>query len=67
MEDTILLQPEKMLDDDSLSLASGVFMAVNRTIRDVHIIVSALLHYAMIGASITNSLTRLRVHTPEED
>lgn len=67
MENTILLQTGKIPDDNSLFLASSILIGANRTIRDVQIIVAALLRYAMLGASITNSLMDLIVTTvPEE-
>lgn len=67
MENTILLQTEKILDADSLFLASSIFVGASRTIRDVHIIVAALLRYAMIGVSITNSMMDSMVNTVAEE
>jgi hypothetical protein len=67
MENTILLQPEKVLDADSLFLASSIFVGASQTIRDVHIIVAALLRYALIGASITNNLMDLMVNNALEE
>jgi hypothetical protein len=61
METTAQPQPEKTLDQDSLFLASLVFRDVHRTVTGVHGIVAALLQYALIGASITNTLIGLTV------
>jgi hypothetical protein len=67
MENTIPLPTEKIPDEDSLILASMILMGANQTIRDVHVLVTAFLRYAMIGASITNNLMSLMVNTSEED
>lgn len=66
MENTILLQTAKILDEDSLFLASSVFLRANRTVRDIHLIVTALLRYALMGASITNSLMGSVVNTGDD-
>ena len=68
METTITLQTEKILNEDSLLLTSMIFMGANQTIRDVHILVTAFLRYALVGTSITNNLMRLMVNNlPDED
>ena len=61
METTTLPHTEKPSDQDALLLSSLVFQDANRTIAGVHGIVAALLHYALIGASITNDLIELTV------
>ena len=67
MENTILLQTEKTLDEGSLFLASSILMGAHRTVRDVQVIAAALLRYALIGASITDNVIGLMVTTmPEE-
>jgi hypothetical protein len=67
MENTILHQSKKILDDNGLFLASGILMEANRAVRDVQMIVAALLRYAMIGVSITNNLMDLIVTTAPEE
>jgi hypothetical protein len=68
MENTIQLQTEKILDDDSLFLASRILIGAHRTVRDVQVIAAALLRYALIGASITDNLIGLMVTSmPEEN
>ena len=67
MENTILLQTEKIPDENSLFLASSILIGANRTVRDVQLIVAALLRYAMIGAAITNHLMdQVMTTVPEE-
>jgi hypothetical protein len=67
MENTILLPTEKTPDEASLFLASMILMEANQTIRDVHILVTAFLRYAMVGASITNNLMGLVENTGAEE
>lgn len=56
METTVPLQTEKILDADSLFLASRILVEAHRTVRDVQVIVATLLRYALIGVSITDCL-----------
>ena len=65
MENTIQFQSEKCLDADALFLASIILLDVRRIVRNIQVMVSVLLHYAMMGVSITNSLIQLIA--PEED
>lgn len=65
MENTIQFQSEKCLDYGSLFLASLILLEVNRTVRNIQILVAVLLRYATMGVSITNSLMRLIA--PEEE
>ena len=67
MENTVRLQPKKLLDDDALFLTSSIFVGANRTIRDIHLLVAALLRYALIGASIPNDLMGLMVENIAEE
>ncbi|MFT3891018.1 MAG: hypothetical protein QM730_05240 [Anaerolineales bacterium] len=46
-------------DHNSLMLASFVMQDVHRTLAGVHGIVAVLLHYALIGATVTNNLIEL--------
>jgi hypothetical protein len=64
MENTIQFQPETALDADALLLASLLLLDVNRTVRNIQVLVAVLLRYATVGVSITNSLIRLVA--PEE-
>jgi hypothetical protein len=67
MQTTVPFQTEKILEADSLLLTSGILVGVYRTIRDVQALAAALLHYAMIGASIADCLMDLMGSTmPEE-
>ena len=68
MENTIQLQSEKCLDVDALFLASLILLDVNRTIRNIQMLVAVLLRYAMMGVSITNGLIRwITPTTPEKE
>lgn len=53
MEHAIQLQTAETA---RLYFASLVFQDVNETLQNVHAIVSTLLHYAEIGASIADTL-----------
>ena len=64
MENTIQFQSEKALDADALLLASLLLLDVNRTVRNIQVLVAVLLRYATVGVSITNSLIWLVA--PEE-
>jgi hypothetical protein len=66
METTVPTQTEKTLDRDSLLLASFILTDVHQTIKGVHSIVIALLHYATIGACITNNLVEGIMPMPAE-
>ena len=61
METTIQLQPESILEQDSLLLASLILMNVSRIVRDSQTVVAVLLRSATIGLSLTNSLIGLIV------
>ena len=61
MEITALPHAQQTSDQDSLMLASLVFREAHRTIAGVHGIVAALLHYALIGATITGNLIELSI------
>ena len=61
METTIQLQPESILEQDSLLLASLILLNVSRIVRDIQTLVAVLLRYAPIGLSLTNSLIGLIV------
>ena len=43
-------------DGDSLLVASLILMDVNQTVRDIRMLVTALLRFVAIGASITDRL-----------
>ena len=59
MENTIQFQSEQCLDADALFLASIILLDVSRIIGNIQVIVAALLRYAAMGVSITNSLIQL--------
>lgn len=61
METTTLPHSQLTSDQDALLLASFVLQDVHRTIAGVHGIVAVLLHYALIGATVTNELIELSV------
>lgn len=67
METAALSQPEKSLDRDSLFLTSLIFRDMYRTLSGVQMIAALLLQYAMIGASITNSMIDLAMLHPSEE
>ena len=56
MENTIQFQSETALDADVLLLASLLLLDVNRTVRNIQVLVAVLLRYATVGVSITNCL-----------
>ena len=64
MENTIQFQSETTLHADALLLASLLLLDVNRTVRNIQVLVVILLRYATVGVSITNSLIWLVA--PEE-
>ena len=57
MENTVLTQTDKTLDQDSLLLASLIVKDVGRLIRCIHAIVSVLVRYGTVAVSISNCLT----------
>ena len=57
MENTVLTQTDKTLDQNSLLLASLIVKDVNRLIRCIHAIVSVLVRYGTVAVSISNCLT----------
>jgi hypothetical protein len=67
MENTIQFRSEKSLDSDTLFLASLILLDVNRTIRNIQVIVAVVLHYATMGVSIADSLIQLIVPTAYEE
>ena len=58
MENTVLTQPDRTRNQDSLLLASLIVKDVNRLIRCIHVIVSVLVRYGTVAVSISNCLTR---------
>ena len=59
MEHTGESQIENDIDDESLFLASVIFMDVNRTISGIQILVAAMLAYMTKSTSIADGLIRL--------
>ena len=57
MENTVLTQTDKTLNQDSLLLASLIVKDVNRLMRCIHVIVSVLVRYGTVAVSISNCLT----------
>lgn len=56
MENIVLTQTDKTLDQHSLLLASLIVKDVNRLIRCIHAIVSVVVRYGTIAVSISNCL-----------
>ncbi len=66
METTAPSQPEQVPEVDSLLFASLIFRDVNRTVTGIQVIVTGLIRYALLGASITDCLIDLTVSTAVE-
>ncbi len=67
METTVPTQIEEMLDLDSLLLASLILKDVNRTVRNIRMLMTVLLRYVAIGASIVKSLMGIVMPGVTED
>jgi len=52
---------------DSLLLASFILMDVNQTVRDIRMLVTVLLRYVAIGASIADNLMGMVIPGVPED
>ncbi len=56
MENIVFSQIEKSFESNSLLLTSLIVQDVHDVQKDIHVIVAAILRYAEIGASVTNTL-----------